>query len=222
MKKILLRELDENLLEDVTPYLNVFAKLHDDMHIEIFYSLENIFRFNEDVTKFHYLIRGKAKITMVHEDGKRSIVHFVNPHEFIGELTLIGIEDAPKDVTAISDCICLTVSLAQAQSVLLKSKTFLLTLSQYIGKKLLTRTWFNMKFRNYELKNRLAAYMLMSENNGVYNEKHTETAEYLSVSYRHLLHTLKQYIDDRTITKLPRGYLLDIDQLEILSKDILE
>jgi len=36
--------------------------------------------------------------------------------------------------------------------------------------------------------NRLANFILLSADGEIYNRKHTEVAEYLGVSYRHLLH----------------------------------
>jgi CRP/FNR family transcriptional regulator, putaive post-exponential-phase nitrogen-starvation regulator len=85
---------------------------------------------------------------------------------------------------------------------------------------MLARTYFNSKNQNYELKNRLAAYILMSQNNGIYSEKHTETAEYLSVSYRHLLYTFKEFINDDVVVKIKKGYRVDLEALGVLSKDI--
>jgi hypothetical protein len=76
------------------------------------------------------------------------------------------------------------------------------------------------KNQNYELKNRLASYILLTEYNGVYCEKHTETAEFLGVSYRHLLYTLQQFVKEQFITKQKGGYLIDYEKLRNLSKDV--
>ena len=164
MKKYLLNEMDSTLLSEIEQHKNIFGDIFPSMHVEVFEAKENIIHFNRPITKLRYLVKGKAKITLVHENGKRSIVHFVEPNEFIGELTFLEIEQQHKNVIAISDCICLDISLAEAKEVLLSDAKFLLTLNRYVGTKLLKRTWFNEKIQNYELKNRLAAYILMSEN----------------------------------------------------------
>jgi hypothetical protein len=64
-------------------------------------------------------------------------------------------------------------------------RLFLHHLSKYSGDKLLERTDHYTAMQDYELKNRLAKYILQIENNGYFQEKLTETAEYVGVSYRH-------------------------------------
>ncbi len=220
MKKYLLRELDSDLKSEIEGYNDVFGNLKSEIEVEVFDAKENIVHFNRTIRKLRYLIKGKAKITMVHEDGKQSIVHFVKPKEYIGELTFLGIEKQPKNVIAICECICLAIPLEQAKESLVNDVNFILQLSRYIGSKLLNRTWFNTKNQNYELKNRLAAYILMSENNGIYQERHTETAEFLGVSYRHLLFTLKSFVEEGLLEKRKKGYKINSPALQVLAKDI--
>jgi len=54
----------------------------------------------------------------------------------------------------------------------------------------------------------------------VYSEKHTETAEYLSVSYRHLLYTFKTFIDEGLLIKIKKGFEINEEPLATLAKDI--
>lgn len=220
MKKYNLNNLDPILNQQIEVYKELFEKILPLMHVEVFLPDEKIVSFNHDIDQLRFLVSGKAKITMVHEDGKRSIIHFVMPDEFIGELTFINIEDEPKDIIAINDCICLSIPMGIAKEKLIKDAAFLLLINRYIGKKLLRRTWLNTKSQNYALKNRLAAYILMTECNGYYKEKHTDTAEYLSISYRHLLHTFKSFLDEGLLEKENRRYKIDIKALKMLSKDI--
>ena len=105
-----------------------------------------------------------------------------------------------------------------AKSILLNDSDFMLQVSQYIGTKLIERTWFNAKQQHYELKHRLAAYILLCECDGLYNEKHTQTAEYLAVSYRHLLHTLSQMKEEGILKKEKKGFSFDREALENLAQ----
>lgn len=200
---------------------HIFKDTLPQMRVEIFEQNENIVSSHKPLNKLYYLLEGKAKITLGHEDGKRSIINFVRPKAFIGELTLIGVEKQPKDVTAIGTCKCLTISISLARETLLKDEFFLLLLCRYIGDKYLERAWFNSKQQSFPLKHRLAAYILLSENNGVYKEKHTQTSEFLSVSYRHLLYTIQQFKDENILKKTDRGYLINKRKLKELA-DILE
>ena len=47
-----------------------------------------------------------------------------------------------------------------------------------------------------------------------------QAAEYLGVSYRHLLYTFKLFLDDGILTKVKKGYGIKEDELRILAKDI--
>ncbi|MGB3366565.1 MAG: transcriptional regulator YeiL [Acidaminobacteraceae bacterium] len=220
MKKYNLSEVDNVYEKIIDNYRDKFEKFLPMMHLEVFKAEESIINSNHSLTTLHFLISGTAKITLIHENGKRSIVHFVEEEEFIGELTLIGIEKQAKDVVALNECICLSISISEYREELLKDAEFLLMLSQYIGTKMLKRTWFSTKVQNYEFRNVLAAYILMAECDGIYKEKHTETSEFLGVSYRHLLHTLREFKEAGLITKFEKCYKIDVEGLEILAKDI--
>ena len=46
----------------------------------------------------------------------------------------------------------------------------------------------------------------MAAEGDLYRERHTEAAEYLGVSYRHLLYVLAEFRDEGLITKEKDGY----------------
>ncbi|WP_404856015.1 helix-turn-helix domain-containing protein, partial [Escherichia coli] len=62
--------------------------------------------------------------------------------------------------------------------------------------------------QSFPLVNRLAAFILLSQEGDLYHEKHTQAAEYLGVSYRHLLYVLAQFIHDGLLIKSKKGYLI--------------
>ena len=123
-----------------------------------------------------------------------------------------------KDVVAINNCTCLAVPLASSKKHLLNDNRFLHNLSKYLGDKLLKRTDHYTDMQDYEFKNRLAKYILQIENDGCFQEKHTETAEYVGGSYRHLLYTLNQFQEEGLLEKKGRGYfIINKEKLERLS-----
>ena len=190
-------------------------------HIETFEKGQHIIRHDEGTETLFILLQGKAKIYLLHEDGKQLIVHFVHKGELIGELSLLGVEERTKDVVAQIDCICLAIPLADYKERLLTDISFLQQLNVYLAKKMLNRTERFGQGLNYPLLNRLAAFILYTENEGLYHEKHTEVAEYLSSSYRHLLHTFEQLREKNIIIKEKRGYrIIDRTELERLAGEI--
>ncbi|MFS0604049.1 transcriptional regulator YeiL [Peribacillus frigoritolerans] len=219
MEKINLKDYAENFVDIYNDIQETFPKavLHQ-AFICKFSSNEYIVRFDEDIQYLFLLLDGRAKIYIVHENGKRALIQFLKKDDFIGELSLIEVEKNLKDVVAINDCTCLAVPLASSKEHLLNDNRFLQNLSKYLGDKLLKRTDHYTDMQDYEFKNRLAKYILQIENDGCFQEKHTETAEYVGGSYRHLLYTLNQFHEEGLLEKKGRKYyIINKKKLERLS-----
>ncbi|MFK4291039.1 transcriptional regulator YeiL [Bacillus mycoides] len=196
---------------DVLPY----AELHS------FQKKERICKEGIDLPYLYYLISGKAKIYMSHKNGKVSLINFIQAPSFIGELGLIGVESVTKAVEVIEDCICLALPLKDCQHLLLQDATFLQKLCKFIGEKTITRTESYAKNNSYPFENQLAAFILLTEQNNSYTEKHTEASEYLNVSYRHLLYVLNQFCQQNYLKKEGRTYYIqDRNQLEKLADEL--
>lgn len=221
MEKIQLMDYAKKFEETYNYIQETFPKavLHQAIICK-FSSNEYIVRFDEDIQYLFFLLDGRAKIYIVHENGKRALIQFLKKDDYIGELSLIEVEKNLKDIVAINDCTCLAVPLASSREHLLNDKLFLFNLSRYLGDKLLKRTDHYTAMQDYEFKNRLAKYILQIENDGFFQEKHTETAEYVGVSYRHLLYTLNQFHEDGLLEKRGRKYfIINKEKLEKLSSN---
>ncbi|EOL50077.1 transcriptional regulator YeiL [Enterococcus caccae] len=183
---------------------------------------EYIIRFDKQVDHLFLLIEGKAKIYKIHENGRRSLIQFLSRGDFIGELSLLEVEEQVKDVQAIDRCICLALPYHKVKQELLNDNHFLRMMGKYLGEKVLLRVEHFSNNQNYELKHRLAAYMLQTEVEGVYAEKQTETAEFLGVSYRHLMHTLTEFQKLGFIIKQGKSYRVNRDELIVLATGLIE
>jgi CRP-like cAMP-binding protein len=219
LEKIRLNDYAEESVDVYSRMQEVFPKsILQHAYICKFSCNEYIVRFNEDIRCLFLLLDGSAKIYLVHENGKRALIQFLKKDDFIGELSLIEVEKNLKDVVAINECTCLVIPLASAKKYLLEDHLFLQHLSKYLGDKLLKRTDHYTAMQDYELKNRLAKYILQIENNGYFQEKLTETAEYVGVSYRHLLYTLNKFREEGLLEKRGRQYfIVSKEKLEKLS-----
>lgn len=181
-----------------------------------FTSNEFIHRETEDLRYLFYLLDGKAKILKNQTNGKRMILQFLGEHDFIGELTLVGAEETTKDVVSIGQTVCLALPIEYAKNEWMNELAFVKMLSRYIGKKLLKRMEHFTTNQTFELKYRLAELLLTVSVDDLYKEKHTEIAEYLGVSYRHLLYTLKKFREDGLIQKQANHYLIHPEKLQQL------
>lgn len=220
MKKISTDDFNQSEMDIYNQYISLFEKVRDHLLCYRYDPNELIVDSGKNLEHLYFFLSGKAKISLIHEDGKRSIVHFVGPEEFVGELTLIDVERSPKDVTCLSTCVCIAVRMDVARERLLNDNEFMLIMIRYIGKKLLDRTWFHSKQQAFELRYRLAAYILIAESDGYYNERHTETAEFLGVSYRHLLQTMQQFKEEELMKKTNKGYAINREGLYKIAKHL--
>ena len=179
-----------------------------------------------------YVMKGRCSLSLLlnfweskniyeSQNGKVSLINFIQAPSFIGELGLIGVESVTKTVEVMEDCICLALPLKDCQHLLLQDATFLQKLCKFIGEKTITRTESYAKNNSYPFENRLAAFILLTEQNNSYIEKHTEVSEYLNVSYRHLLYVLNQFCQQNYLKKDGRTYYIqDRIQLEKLADEL--
>lgn len=166
-----------------------------------------------------YILEGKGKILKTEENGKRLILQFIKSGDFIGELSLIKAEERAKDVLAIGETVCLGIPMAYAETVLLNDVAFLQDISRYIGEKLLFRMEHFAMNQAFELKYQLANLLLEVSVGDHYLEKHTEIAEYLGVSYRHLLHVFRLFKEQGLIEKQGKYYRIHRKELQNLLKE---
>ncbi|OEG12206.1 hypothetical protein BCR21_07155 [Enterococcus ureasiticus] len=190
--------------------------------LSVYDKKEYIVRFDKQVEHLFFLIEGRAKIYKIHENGRRSLIQFLGQGDFIGELSLLEVEEQVKDVQAIDQCICLMLPYHAIKQELLNDNHFLRIIAKYLGEKVLSRVEHFSNNQNYELKYRLSAYMLQTEVEGIYAEKQTETAEFLGVSYRHLIYTLTEFQKAGLVTKQGKNYQLNRDKLKELATGLIE
>ena len=174
---------------------------------------ELIQKDDQPLAYLYLIIAGKAKIIKNQANGKRLILQFLEKGDFIGDLTIVGAEEMAKDVVSIGTTVCLALPLTYVEKVLLHDNDFLRKISRYIGHKLLKRTEHFSNSQTYDLKYRLAELILLIAEEGIYRENQAQIAEYLGVSYRHLLFTLKEFRDQGLLTKVASGDLVDQNKM---------
>lgn len=221
MKKFTLEEVkDPSLIREIDELKKLFFKSSTAVmkHAAVFeYELKEIvLTLGTELDHVYFILQGRAKIYMVHENGKRSLVQFIHGTDMIGELSLLEVEKLTKDIMAVDKLTCLAIPIAIAKTILLQDNLFMNALSKYLAQKLLLRVNHFANGQNYALKYRLATYILEVEVNGMYGEKKTETAEFLGVSYRHLFHTLTLFQQEGLLLKKGKHYLINKPALKTL------
>lgn len=194
----------------ISPFLKVYQFERGDF----------IFKEGSHPENLYYLVEGKAKLFVTHENGKVSLINFLQAPTFMGEIELLNEERISKGIQAITKVICLAIPIQTCKDKLLTDPTFLKHLCIFLSQKATTISAKHTENQAYPLINRLAAFILVSADHDFYKEKHTEVCEYLGVSYRHLLHVFAQLCEENIIRKQSRGYMIeDRIRLQQLSKE---
>ncbi len=167
-----------------------------------------------------YLCRGRAKLYTVMENGRVSLIDFFTAPCFIGEIELLRDDNEVMDVMAMEDCYCLTLPLRSNRKRLLEDACFLRNLCLLLGiKNYRTMVTFTRN-QTFKLSERLASFILLTENQGMYREKHTEASEYLGVTYRHYLYVLGDFVSRGFLRKEEKGYrIIDRKKLRDISEN---
>ncbi|MHB9937813.1 transcriptional regulator YeiL [Clostridium sporogenes] len=177
---------------------------------------EFIYKEGSYPSNFFYIIKGSAKLYLTHKNGKISLLNFLEAPCFIGEIELLYTNQCTKGVQALSNCICFCFNISKCRELLLNDIVFLRHLCLFLSKKAIKNTLNYTKNQAYPLKNRLALFILLTNNNGLYTEKHSEVCEYLGVSYRHLLYVISEFCKSGILEKVVNGYR--IKNIDLLSK----
>lgn len=168
---------------------------------------------------FYFIIKGRCKIYLTHENGKASLLNFISEGAFIGEIELLNETHVAKGVQTATDVYCIVFPFTYYREYCLQNTTFLRELSMYLGNKAIEMGYKVSIQQAYPLENRLAFFMLLAAQHNVYQERHTEACDYLGVSYRHLLHTFSIFCEKGYLTKDGRTYILkNIDALNELAQ----
>lgn len=155
-----------------------------------------------------YLVSGQAKLFITLPNGKRTLIDFFNAPCFIGEMELLAVHTHSRSVQALVPCMCLALSLDGCREQLLSDARFLRTLSTYLGNKNMRNVASLAETKTYPLPNRLASFILLAAPNGHYREMHGNAAEYLGVTYRHLLYVLADFVKKGYLGKSSSGYTI--------------
>lgn len=170
-----------------------------------------------------YLVRGRTKLSHTLANGKTLITGFFTPPCFLGEMELIDPTSPAFAVQAIEDCWCLALTKAPIATQLLNDPVFLRHICIYLTHKDVSNLTQAARNQGFTAAQRLAAFILLTENHGQYHEQHTQVAQYLGISYRHLLYVIADFLHQGYLVKTPTGYRIhDRPALHRLAHDLAD
>ncbi|WP_300855249.1 cyclic nucleotide-binding domain-containing protein [uncultured Clostridium sp.] len=187
--------------------------------LELFSLNKGDFLINEGECSdyLYFLVSGKLKVFSHSTSGKIMSLNLFNSFEIIGETGSLWNNPPTASVQASSKAYCIGISMKH-RDILLNDVIFLRYICKNLGERLSymnNTTCINL----YEpLENRLASFILKTEENGVFSYNLTECAELLCASYRHLLRVINLFCSTNKLIKEGKSYkILDRDYLESIS-----
>lgn len=169
--------------------------------------------------RLYFLVKGRVKLYMIHQDGNVSLAQYYDQGDILGELEFLGIRNESQSIQAVEDSACLALSFKEHGELLLSDAVFLKNLSKLIAEKMLRGISKLVVTQTYPLENRMAAYLLEKNQeigDGAWIRiSLTDLAQYLGVSYRHLSRVIRYFAEVGWIEK-ERG------RLRIKDKDSLK
>ncbi len=199
MERLEEKDLFRNIFGiDISPYVTVREFEPD----------EFIIREGERPAYLYYMTEGRAKLFLSQENGRVSLINFIEAPCFIGEMELLDEKRLPQGVKAISLCKCYQIQISECRNLLLQDTKFLRYLCTFLNEKVTQNTNNYMRNQSYSLKVRFADFILKMSVKGFYREPHTEAAEFLGVTYRHLLYVLAEFVREGILEKTKQGYFI--------------
>lgn len=152
-----------------------------------------------------FILEGKVKLTLIHQDGNVTLVQYYEPGDILGELELLGMRQQSQSIQAVDSVICLALPFDACKQMMLSDAVFMQNLCRIMAGKMQRSVDKLVNTQTYPLENRLAAYFLEKEEEvgcGAWmHVKLTDLAQYLGASYRHLSRVIKDFSDAGWIEK---------------------
>lgn len=181
------------------------ADVTPDLELHVFKKGEHLCEERKTPDHLYFILEGKVKLSLIHQDGNVTLVQYYEPGDILGELELLGMRQASQTIEAIGDVTCLALPFENCKRIMLEDAKFLQNLCRLIAGKMQRSVNKLVGMQTYPLENRLASYFLQKEDEVGYGQwmhvKLTDLAQYLGTSYRHLSRIIKDFDEAGWIEK---------------------
>ncbi|MCU5100644.1 cyclic nucleotide-binding domain-containing protein [Bacillus cereus] len=205
--------------------LEIFSEI-DTVYFQLNYfeKGELICNIDDEMDRLYFVVKGKVKVYTITSEGKKLILRFINPLAIVGDIELIQNSKAHNVVEAIAISISNTV----IRNKLLHDPIFMKFLLENIANTLKISTRFTALNLLYPVEVRVASYLLSisTDSNGNMYKGDLDTtsvtsiADFIGVSYRHVIRVLQRFYNDKLIEK-SNGVIVikDFSRMKEVAKD---
>ncbi|OUB64945.1 hypothetical protein BK744_29730 [Bacillus thuringiensis serovar zhaodongensis] len=219
----------------ITHYLRTNKTLEIFLEIDTVYFQLNYFEkgelicnIDDEMDRLYFVVKGKVKVYTITSEGKKLILRFINPLAIVGDIELIQNSKAHNVVEACSDVIAISISNTVIRNKLLHEPIFMKFLLENIANTLKISTRFTALNLLYPVEVRVASYLLSisTDSNGNMYKGDLDTtsvtsiADFIGVSYRHVIRVLQRFYNDKLIEK-SNGVIVikDFSRMKEVAKD---
>ncbi|PEZ42170.1 hypothetical protein CN345_05620 [Bacillus thuringiensis] len=219
----------------ITHYLRTNKTLEIFLEIDTVYFQLNYFEkgelicnIDDEMDRLYFVVKGKVKVYTITSEGKKLILRFINPLAIVGDIELIQNSKAHNVVEACSDVIAISISNTVIRNKLLHDPIFMKFLLENIANTLKISTRFTALNLLYPVEVRVASYLLSisTDSNGNMYKGDLDTtsvtsiADFIGVSYRHVIRVLQRFYNDNLIEK-SNGVIVikDFSRMKEVAKD---
>ena len=160
---------------------------------------------DDQLTALSLVVQGKVKIVRRLFNGKEYILDISNTPNLIGDIELLTGQKIVSSVIALEKVWVVQLPLRNRQE-LLSDPAFLYMVGKGLATSLYQQNIQAAANIGYSVKERLATHILSIENQGDFQLELHLLADSFGTSYRHLLRTIKGFIEKNIIKKEGKHY----------------
>ncbi|MDO4265895.1 MAG: cyclic nucleotide-binding domain-containing protein [Eubacteriales bacterium] len=155
----------------------------------------------------YFVVEGEVVLFSYTAEEKNTYISWLWKGEMIGEAGSLWQTPPVVNVKAMTPCICVCIDLSKYRQALLQDLTFLRTVCRILNARLANGNLVANSLME-PLETRLARFLLNQEIDNIFSMQLTVCAAMLNTSYRHLLRTIRKFVERGYVRKIKGSYLI--------------
>lgn len=210
----------------ITGYLEQFGlgtmfpeRVKEAMRLETYASGSRLFSQGETAGTLYFLVQGKLKISMLSPEGKRLIVAFKSPFDFVGDVEYVQKCRLINTVETVTDTTVIRLPYSVLENEMAGNAEWLQFLLESITRKFEIKSQAMNFSLLYAVDVRVASYLLAMtpDQTTLDSTSLVDMADLIGTSYRHLNRVLKHFEEQGWLVK-KRGKITITDRSALLAQ----
>ncbi|MBE5995385.1 MAG: cyclic nucleotide-binding domain-containing protein [Paenibacillaceae bacterium] len=203
---------------------NIFLQFHlsdmdlGDSALLRFAPGELILQEGMEMEYFLLVVSGKAKVCSASANGKDLLLCYYISEGIIGDVELMtGSHIANATISAVTEFICIGLPYKKYEEKLKQNLPFVNDIGRELASKLIRSSKKSVITALHTCEERLCAFILFAEQEGIFLETLADTSKSIGASYRQTFRVMNMLCRDGVIRKENRVYRI-VDRRELLSR----